>query len=82
MLRITLSESENGTAVRLAGHLAGESVAEARKVCLAADPPLLIDATELRDADSEGLTLLAELLERGANIEHLTTYLAMRLEEL
>jgi ABC-type transporter Mla MlaB component len=82
MLRITLRKSENGSIVQLAGRLGEEAVGEARKECAAAEPPLLIDAAELREADADGLALLAELLNRGDRVEGLSRYLAMRVEAL
>ncbi len=82
MLRITLEVNNDGSTVRLAGRLADEFVVEAERVCLSAEAPLLIDATELRGADADGLALLVKILEGGARIEGLSTYLAMRLEAL
>ena len=80
MLRITLEANDEGSTVGLAGRLAGEFVGEAEQVCLSAEAPLLIDATQLQGADADGLALLGKILARGGRIENLSKYLAMRVE--
>ena len=82
MLRIAIETNDSGSVVRLVGRLAGEFVGEAKRVCLSAEPPLLIDATELQDADADGLALLVKILEGGARVEGLSKYLAMRVDAL
>ncbi len=70
MLRITPEVNDDGSIVRLAGRLADELVSEAERVCLSAEAPLLIDATGLQEADSDGLALLAKILAGGRRIEN------------
>lgn len=82
MLHITVQENDDGSVVGLSGRLEGESVAEARQAGLSATPPLLIDATELRDAGADGIALLMELMTEGARVEGLSGYLTMRLRTL
>ncbi len=82
VLRITLEASDDGSTVGLAGRLAGEFVGEAERVCLSAEAPLVIDATNLQEADTDGLALLGKFLARGGRIENLSKYLAMRVEAL
>ena len=82
MLHIAIETDDSGSVVRLAGRLAGEFVGEAKRVCVSAEPPLLIDATELQDADADGLVLLVKLIEGGARVEGLSGYLAMRVDTL
>ncbi|UCG88317.1 MAG: hypothetical protein JSW71_07170 [Gemmatimonadota bacterium] len=82
MLRIIVKENDDGSEVRLSGRLAGEYVAEAKQVCFSAAEPLLIDATELQDADADGFALLAKLIDGGARVEGLSGYLAMRVDAL
>ncbi len=50
MLHLVLQENADSSVVRLSGQLVDEFVAEARRLCC---PPLLIDATELKDADED-----------------------------
>ena len=68
--------------VRLSGRLEGEFVVEAKQVCLSATAPLLIDASELHDAGTDGIALLAELLTLGAQVEGLSGYLTMSVKTL
>ncbi len=82
VLRITLEANDDGSTVGLAGRLAGEFVGEAERVCLSAEAPLLIDATDLQETDADGLVLLAKFLAGGGRIENLSKYLAMRVETL
>ena len=82
MLRIIVQENADGSLVRLSGRLADEFVAEAERVCFSAVAPLLIDTTELQDADADGLALLAKLIKGGARVEGLSGYLTMRLDKL
>ncbi len=82
MLHITVQENDDGSVVGLSGRLEGEFVAEARQAGLSATPPLLIDATELRDAGADGIALLMELMTEGARVEGLSGYLAMRVQIL
>ncbi len=82
MLHMTVQEYDDGSTVRLSGGLAEEYVAEARQLCFSAKAPLLIDATELQDAGADGLTLLADLITEGAQIDGLSRYLTMRIRTL
>jgi ABC-type transporter Mla MlaB component len=66
----------------MSGRLADEFVAEAKRVCSSAAAPLVIDVTELQHADTDGLALLATLIEGGARVENLSAYLAMRVAPL
>ena len=82
MLHIALKKNDDGSVVSLSGRLEGEFVAEARRVCLSAAAPLLIDATELQDAGADGIALLMDLMSEGARVEGLSGYLTMRVRTL
>jgi ABC-type transporter Mla MlaB component len=82
MLRIIVQKNDDGSLVRLSGRLADEFVAETKRACFSAVAPLQIDATELQDADADGLALLAKLIEGGARVEGLSGYLTVRLDTL
>ena len=82
MLRITVQENDDGSVLGLSGRLEGEFVMETRQAALSATAPLLIDATELRDAGGDGIALLMELMTEGARVEGLSRYLTMRLRTL
>lgn len=82
MFHMVVQENDDSSVVRLSGRLTGEFVAEAERVCFSAAPPLLIDATELQDADADGFALLAKLIKEGARVEALSGYLRMRVRTL
>jgi len=82
VLRLTLEKNSEGSIVRLSGRLVDEFVREAERVCLSAEAPPMVDATELQEADADGLALLAKILAGGGRIEGLSKYLAMRVEAL
>ncbi len=82
MLHMTVQENHDRSVVRLSGRLEGETVAEARRVCFSVASPLLIDATELQDAEAKGILLLIELMAEGAQVEGLSGYLTTRVRTL
>ena len=82
MLHITVVTDTDGTVVRIEGGLADEFLEEAERVCLPAQPPLLIDESELQSADANGLVLLATIIDGGGRVEGLSEYLAMRVSSL
>ena len=82
MLHIAVENNDDGSVLRLSGRLAGEFVAEAERASLSANPPLLIDASELQSADADGLALFAKILDDGGRVEGLSGYLVMRLAAL
>ncbi len=81
-MRITVETDTDGSVVRMAGRLAGECLEEAERVCLSAEPPLLIDASGLQSADADGFAFFVKFLERGGRVEGLPEYLAMRVRSL
>jgi len=82
MLYLTVANSKDGSIVRLSGNLMGEFVAEADRVCVAADRLQVIDASQLQSADAEGLAWLVAARDRGVRITCLSGYLEMRLSQL
>jgi RNA polymerase sigma-70 factor (ECF subfamily) len=78
MLRITSSQQEGTTRIRLEGKLVGPWVAECRALCAgesARGQSLALDLRELRFADQEGIELLRELAGAG-HIERSTGFAA------
>jgi hypothetical protein len=80
MLRIAEERLGEGTVVRVAGRLAGEGVAELGRVCEGSSRPLLIDLTELLQADDLGLALLRSLRESGAKLTGVSPFIELLLE--
>ena len=80
MFRATLDDVvDDGSVIRIAGHLTGEFLAEMERWCHSAEPPVLVDASGLRSTDGGGLTLLARLRDSGVRVEGLSEYLEMRV---
>ena len=71
MFRVTVEPDAEGSVVRMAGRLAADYLEEARQVCFTDKPHLLLDASELRDADADGIAFLATFLDRGGRVEGL-----------
>jgi hypothetical protein len=80
MLRIAEECLGGTTVVRVAGRLVGEGVAELGRVCAASSRPLLIDLTELLQADDLGLALLRSLRESGAGLTGVSPFVELLLE--
>jgi anti-anti-sigma regulatory factor len=70
-----------GSVVRLAGRLTAEFVKDVEHLCLSTEPPVLIDASELRFCDPDGLAFLVRARVQGgaASVEGLSEYLLMRV---
>jgi len=81
MLRISDERLGEATVVHVAGRLAGEGVDELGRLCAALPHPLRIDLTELLHADELGLSLLRALRDSGAELEGVSPFLHLMLEE-
>ena len=81
MFRATAETGPDGSVIRVAGRLTAEFVGDVERLWLFAEPPVLIDASELRSCDADGLAFLARVRDRGgtATVEGLSEYLLMRL---
>ena len=69
----------DGSVVRLAGQLTVEFVKDAERMCLSAEPPVMIDATGLRSCNGDGLAFLARMRDSDVRVEGLSEYLEMRV---
>ena len=83
MFRATVETGVEGSVVRAAGRLTVEFVRDVERLCLSAEPPVVIDASELRSCDAEGVAFLARVRDGTASVEGLSEYLLMlvRIEE-
>ncbi len=80
MFRSTVDTDVDGSVVRVAGQLTVEFLKDVERMCLSADPPVLIDADGLRSFDADGLAFLARMRRAGGvRVEGLSEYLEMRL---
>ena len=79
-LRITKIAAEDGTVLRLAGHLSGDGVAELERVCRDVSWPLRLDLSDLRNADDSGLAAIRELVAQGAELADVPPFTALLLK--
>ena len=79
MFRATVEIGVDGSVVRLAGRLTVEFVEDVERLCDSAEPPVLIDAGELRSCDADGMAFLARVRGSAASVEGLSEYLLMRV---
>ena len=79
MFRVTVKTGVDGSVVRVAGWLTAEYVRDVERLCLFAEPPVVLDASELRSCDAEGLAFLARLRDGTASMKGLSEYLVMRV---
>ncbi len=63
----------------MAGRLTVEFVKDVERLCLSAEPPVVIDASELKSCDADGLAFLALVRDGTARVEGLSEYLLMRV---
>jgi ABC-type transporter Mla MlaB component len=80
MFRITKIAAENETGLRLVGHLSADDVAVLERACRNVSWPLLLDLSDLRNADDSGLAAIREIVERGAELINVTPFTALLLE--
>ena len=79
MFRATVDTDVDGSVVKPAGQLTVEFVKDVERMCLSAEPPVLIDANELRSCDVDGLAFLARVTRSAVTVEGLSEYLEMRI---
>ena len=81
MFRATVDTGVDGSVVGVAGRLTVDFVEEVERLCLSAEPPVLIDASGLRSCDADGLAFLARLRDGSVRVEGLSEYLEMRVRQ-
>ena len=80
-LRITKTTAGTVTALRIAGQLKGEGVAELEEACASVDGPVDLDLSQLITADAEGVRALNNLLARGARLVAASLYVELLLKQ-
>ncbi len=78
-LRVTVTEAEDLTVLRVDGRLAGDGVSELDRACRAARRPVALDLANLTQADESGVALLRRLSGAGIHILGVSPYIALRL---
>ena len=79
MFRATVDTDVDGSVVRMAGQLTVEFLKDVERLCISAEPPVLIDANGLRSCDADGLAFLARMRDGAVRVEGLSKYLEMRI---
>jgi anti-anti-sigma regulatory factor len=80
-IRITTEAGETVTTIRIEGTLTSASVPDVRAACGSANPPLRLDLSGLRSADSDGIRALQSLSEAGAELHGASPYINQLLLE-
>ena len=80
-IRVTTEAGETVTTIRIEGKLTSSSVPDVRAACESASPPLRLDLSGLRSADSAGIRALLSLSEAGAELRGANPYIYQLLLE-
>jgi anti-anti-sigma regulatory factor len=80
-IRVTTEAGETVTTIRIEGTLTSASVPDVRAACGSANPPLRLDLSGLRSADSDGIRALQSLSEAGAELHGASPYINQLLLE-
>ena len=80
-IRVTTEAGEAVTTIRIEGKLTSADVPDMRAACGSANPPLHLDLSGLRSADSDGIRALRSLSEAGAELHGANPYINQLLLE-
>ena len=79
--RVSTEAGDTVTTIRIEGELTSASVPDVRAACGSANPPLRLDLSGLRSADSDGIRALLSLSEKGAELRGANPYIYQLLFE-
>ena len=80
-IRVSTEAGEAVTTIRIEGKLTSADVPDVRAACGSANPPLRLDLSGLRSADSDGIRALQSLSEAGAELHGANPYIRQLLSE-
>jgi ABC-type transporter Mla MlaB component len=80
-IRIRTRAEETHTTIRIEGQLTKDGVPDVRAACESAKPPLRLNLSGLRSADSDGIRVLRSLLEAGAELHDANPYIKQLMLE-
>ena len=80
-IRVSTEAGEAVTTIRIEGKLTSANVPDVRAACGSANPPLCLDLSGLRSADSDGIRALQSLSEAGAELHGASPYINQLLIE-
>jgi len=79
VVRITKTNSDASTVLRVDGLLQAADVEALHRECHTAGGNVTLELSELRSADSHGVEAIHELVSRGARLRGLSPYLELLL---
>ena len=80
VIRITTTLNESGRTVKVDGRLLSGDTEELVRACQGSVDTLVIDLSDLRFADDEGMRVLKDLRAHGATLRDARLYLSTLLE--
>ena len=80
MIRITSAEHGSETIVSIAGRLDVEHLAQVEAHCRMAEKEVVLDLSELQNADDEAFGWLRGHVERGVRVTGASPYVRLKLE--
>ena len=82
MLRIFGDGSGPTTVLHVEGRLRGDGVGELRRACSEVEGSLVLDLSDLRYADEQGLRFLGALAKNGTELLKASPLILMLLEQI
>ncbi len=80
-IRVTTAVAETFTVIRIEGQLTSSRVPDVRAAFESASPPLWLDLSGLRSADTDGIRALLSLSKAGAQLRGASPYIYQLLLE-
>ncbi len=80
-IRVSTEVGKTMTTIRIDGQLTSTGVDDLRGACESANPPLRLDLSGLRSADSDAIRALESLSEAGAELHGASPYINQVLLE-
>ena len=81
-IRISTEADGTVTTIQIEGTLTSASVPDVRAACESANPPLRLNLSGLRSADSDGIRALQSLSEAGAELHGANPYINQLLLDI
>ncbi len=80
-IRVSTEAGKTMTTIRIEGQLTSVRVPDVRAACESANPPIRLDLSGLRSADSDAIRALQSLSEAGAELHGASSYINQVLLE-
>ncbi len=74
-IRVSTEAGQTATTIRIEGRLTGADLPDVRATCESAKPPLRLDLSGLKSADTDGIRALRSLSETGAKLHGASPYI-------